>query len=128
MDILTLVLLSIYLLGLSGCGKNDLCDDQELARRTSPDQVVDAVVVKIDCGATASYSYRVFITPVGEKYLEDSVFLGDKVKGLNVSWDSSKTLLISYDEARIFEFRNFWQSKRVDNFQYKVSVLERINN
>lgn len=128
MNILKLILLIVCLLVLSGCEKKDLCASQELARRPSPDQVVDAVVVKIGCGATAGYSYRIFITPVGDKSLEDSIFLGDKIKNLNVSWNSSKTLLISYDEARIFEFRNFWQSEKIDNSQYKLSVLEQMNH
>lgn len=107
-----------------GCGKDPLCSNQEVARQSSPDEIVDAMVLKTDCGATTSYSYRVFITPRGESPISDEIFLADKVENLNIFWISPKSLLITYTGARIFTFKNFWQSKEINNSQYVVSITE----
>ena len=37
-------------------------------------------------------------------------------------WSKPRKLEIRYDQARIFSFVNFWQSKDVDNFKYVVEV------
>ncbi len=76
-----------------------------------------------DCGATTSYSYMLFIVPVGQEVDgEKPVFVADNVKNLNFKWIKPKLLNISYDEARIFEFSNFKQSKELDNFSYVVEL------
>ena len=54
----------------------------------------------------------------------DIIFLADKAEGVSVFWQTPKKLVISYKEARIFKFKNFWSSKDLDNFQYIVSVIE----
>lgn len=110
---------------LAGCGKCGLCEDSELLRTTSPDKLVDAVVSSRDCGATTDYVYRVYVFKAGSEPVEnDVVFLADNVDDLNIHWQASKKLVISYKEARIFRFKNFWSSKEIDNFRYVVSVAE----
>lgn len=112
-------------IALAGCGKNDLCVGDEISRASSPDKRVDAIVTKGNCGATTSYSYRIFVVQAGKTPVEsDMVFLADKAESVSVSWQVPKKLMISYKEARIFKFTNFWSSKELDNFQYMVSVVE----
>jgi len=72
-------------------------------------------------------SFQVFIIPAGESDLGESIFLADQVENISISWESKKNLIISYDKARIFQFRNFWQSSEVDNFQTTISIVERSN-
>lgn len=113
------------LLALVGCEKNDLCVGDEISRASSPDKRVDAVVTKGNCGATTSYSYRVSVVQAGKIPVEsDMIFFADKTESVSVSWQAPKKLVVSYKEARIFKFTNFWSSKELDNFQYIVSVVE----
>jgi len=108
-----------------GCENSNLCVDDEIGRVPSPDKRVEAVITNGNCGATTSYSYRVSVVQAGKAPVEsDTVFLADKTDSVIVSWEASKKLMISYKEARIFNFTNFWSSKEVDNFHYIVSVVE----
>lgn len=113
----------LVFLFLSGCGKNDLCVGDEVSRVSSPDNRVDAVLTRGNCGATTSYSYRVYLVNVGKTPNEnDMVFLSDNAESISVTWQTSKKLLIYYGEARIFKFRNFWSSTEIENSKYVVSI------
>lgn len=124
MKIIKIVILSVTALISTSCSLDDSCSSEEVTRTTSPDKIVDAVLIKNNCGATTSYSYRVFIIPAGNEPNNNSIFLADKVEDLKISWKSLKNLSITYSKARIFEFTNFWQSKKIDNFLYIVSISE----
>lgn len=121
------ILISIIFLS-NGCNDNSVCSQKEISRKSSPDNIVDALVVQENCGATTSYSYKVYIVPNGEKPSNNFVFLSDKTDKLEVSWLSSKSLSITYAKARIFEYRNFWQSRKIDNSNYIVSIYEGFNS
>jgi len=110
---------------INGCGQSDFCGKNEVVRKVSPDSMVDAVVVKMDCGSTTDYSYHIFITPLGKIPKGSPVFIADKVDDISLVWGSSKELFIYYKNARIFNFTNFWQSKDVEDFKYTVSIFER---
>lgn len=113
-----------------GCDNgSELCSNDEVKRISSPDNIVDAVVVLKKCGATVSDSYRVYVVKKdGTLDFDDdsSMFVSDKTDGIKVFWRGNKELQISYAKARIFQFKNFWQSKDVDNFRYIVSVTEKL--
>lgn len=112
------ILYSFFLL-LLGCGD---CANELIVRLPSPDKYVDALVTKKDCGATADYSYRIFIVPHDATIpSKDYVFLSDKTEGIEVEWEDSKQLTITYLKARIFHFRNFW----MDDRNYIVMIKER---
>jgi len=118
---LILVFLASQIMGCS------VCDNEEIFRETSADKVVDAVVIKANCGATTSYVYKVAIVPFGEEVLDNYVFLADKPNWLEVHWVENKQLSITYNEARIFQYTNFWRSSKVDNFNYIVNITENKN-
>ncbi|KPA19168.1 hypothetical protein MHK_000613 [Candidatus Magnetomorum sp. HK-1] len=116
-----ILLLSI---NLNCCGLNP-CTEEDVFRQTSPDNLVDVIVINRNCGATTSISNSVYIVPKGEltdKYRP--VFVADHVVNLKVKWLKSKFLVISYAEARIFEFTNFWNSRYIENFMYEVRIKE----
>jgi hypothetical protein len=123
----------IILLGLAGCSPAQLPSlagswvYKEVMRITSPDGRVDAVVVSGDGGATTSLVYSVYLVPVGGKVergeRDGSNFDADHFKGFGVSWKESRILEIKYDEARILDFRNYWYSREVDDFNYVVEVV-----
>jgi hypothetical protein len=117
---LTYILSFLAILGLVGC---DPVDREELMRRSSPDALVDAVLIQANAGATTSYVQEVYIVPARNTPNESNlVFRGDKMDGLKVYWIKPQLLMIQYKEGRIFEFTNFWNSQSVDNFKYEIEI------
>ncbi|HEX7050963.1 MAG TPA: hypothetical protein VF188_12215 [Longimicrobiales bacterium] len=98
----------------------------EVARVRSPDGVVDAVLIRSDAGATTSYVYRVFLAPQGEEVppgdVDQRLFTGDQVEGLDLHWRSPHFLEIRYRQARIDHFANFGQVKVGQNGRYVAEI------
>lgn len=118
-----LVLFAVAFFLMVGCGNETLCDHTELLRITSPDNKVDAVLMRINCGATTAYSYKIYITPKGKSAEKSNpIFIADQLEGEIIEWYTSKHLTIRYKHARIFTFTNFWHSRDVDNFNYVVAI------
>ena len=116
-------------LAFFGCDSGDLCSHEEVSRVTSPDDIVDAVIVQKNCGTTASNAYRVYVIKkdwIPNSEGGDPVFVSDNTDDIYIHWGDDKQLLISYAKARIFHFKNFWHSKEVDDFAYIVSVTENV--
>jgi len=102
----------------------------EINRKKSPDSKVEAVLTRINSGATSSYAYYIYIVPSGEdikNYRE--IFKADNVQNLEIIWKKDKLLYIKYKKGRIFHFTNFWHSKKIQNYEYQVKIqLILINN
>jgi hypothetical protein len=113
----------MLILFVHGCSP---CSNEEVTRSKSPDRRVEVVHVRGNCGATTSYSENIFIVPIGDKTPKskdgNQAFLADHVDGLNLVWREPRVLEIHYKEARIFNFTNFWHSKKVQNFSYVVEI------
>jgi hypothetical protein len=103
---------------------------KEIARVTSPDGRVDAVIVRDNCGAPCSYGYTVFVLPNGESTPHDferAVFSADDMLDEKLVWKQPHLLAISYSRALIYKFRNvaypfgeFGASQR--NWDYRVEI------
>ena len=123
----TIIFLIVISSIIFGCGPQ-LGDKSytEIKRITSPDSLVDAVICETNGGATTSYGYLVFIVPKGQQYSKEWmmkwVFNADHIDSLSMKWKENKYLEISYKQARIFEFTNFWQSKEIKNYSYVVEI------
>lgn len=101
------------------------CEEKEVIRRSSPDELVDHVVIEKDCGATTSITILIFIVPKGQSTEEGNpVFRADHVDGLKVDWSAAKETTITYKSARIFTFTNFWHSREIKNWNYIVTIKE----
>ncbi len=95
----------------------------ELTRISSPDGVVDAVLIKKGTHSTVPVGYEVYLVPQGKSISNAfSEFLSDHTNALEIYWKQDKLLVISYKQARIFKFSNFWHSKEVQNFKYVVEL------
>lgn len=106
-------------------GAANLCSTNELSRSSSPNGRVDAVVVETDCGATTRKAHKVHLVTSGQEFDDDRfVFLSDRTQGLSVEWEGDHTLILSYLNARIFQFTNFWSSEKLDNHRYEVKIVE----
>ena len=82
---------------------------KEIARITSPDNVVDAVVIEIGCGAPCSSTDLVFIVPKGKVPSDEperAIFSADDLVGEKFSWTAPHLLEIAYTKALINRFTN----------------------
>ncbi len=114
---------------LFSCNSLNPCVEKEIFRKTSQDNTVDVVILTKDCGATTSVNKSVYIVPKGELVKDIApIFLADHVSNLEAKWMKPKFLIITYNKARIFEFTNFWSSKKVNNFLYEVTIREELIN
>jgi hypothetical protein len=124
---------SIAILGvclMAGCDKGESLagkwEYKEISRIKSPDSLVEAVIVTGDAGATTSMRTWVYLVPtngtidVGDD--DKALFIADHLKNFKVVWNEPKLLEIRYEEARIFKFKNYWQSREVQNFHYIVEL------
>lgn len=104
---------------LVGCGRRE-----EMFRVTSPDRRVDAVWVRDSGGgATVGFSYKLFIVPTGGQPKRGTERLvAEDVNNLKMMWREAKRLEISYDEARIFSFLNYWYDRDLDDYRYVVEI------
>ena len=95
----------------------------EVARISSPDAKLDAVVIRTNVNATTPYGHDIYLVPTGSKPKYDRAnFRADHFEGWKVTWEQPKLLEIEYDEARIFHFSNFWQSIDFDEARYVVEI------
>ena len=118
MRVLFISLISIL---LSACA--DPCGYEVISQTVNLEKKTVAIHVVKNCGATTGYAHQIYIVVPGADYDDAKpIFVADKVDNLAVTWSSERTLEISYDSARIFNFTNFWQSSEVDNFQYVIKV------
>lgn len=115
-----LFLLAIVMMGILSC---DPVARKEIMRITSPDSLVDVVLIQTNAGATTSLVFEVYIVPTGGPPTEnDLLFRGDKMEELKLRWVQSKFLIVQYEQGQIFHFSNFWLSQHVQNFKYKVEI------
>ena len=110
---------AVISLGLLGCGNPPT---REILRVSSPDRIVDAVLVESEVGATVATPSLVYIVPSRSRDFDDPVLRGDKFEDLKLAWTQPRYLEIAYSRGRIFSFQNFWERKDVDDFSYKVEI------
>ncbi len=134
---LTLILLAAYMLGIStpyaaqyalAVVGHHIGGREEFSRQTSPDGVIDAVVIQVNPGAFSSYFYFLYLVPKGAK--ADNV-LGDPAivrtsegDPLITSWEKSHFLSVNTGNSHIQFFGNLWHSNRVPDYYVELSLAE----
>jgi hypothetical protein len=115
-------LLLVIMMKITGCNP---VEREEIDRISSPDFLVDAVLIQANAGATTSFIFEVYLVPKGNDVPPENyvLFRGDKMKGLTIRWTQAKLLEIQYEQGQIFHFSNFWISRNVQNFKYRVEIL-----
>jgi hypothetical protein len=101
----------------------------EIARATSPDGTVDAVMEGIECGAPCSSGYSVSVVPRGSPPPKDTVqqvFDADDMVNAQIRWNESRLLDISYDKAFIHSFHNvaypLGRPGNAESWRYAVEI------
>ena len=102
MRILDLLLSTLLGSCLAACSSHD-----PVARSTSPDGAIDAIVVESNSGATTSFSYDVCLAPHGASCTAASSLVqlygatrSDQAYGVNVRWANASLIKVEYLEAQ----------------------------
>ena len=119
-SILNTLIFSILFFACNIAGDSEFT---ELERIPSPDNMVEAVLVSSDAGATTSIGYHLFVVPTGQN-IESGYenLIADHVSEFKIFWCKNRLLEIHYKNARIFKFSNFWQTKNLENWSYVVEL------
>lgn len=111
---------------LSSCSGKELCKIKQIKRSASPDKKIDLIWIQKNCGATVAIAEQIYLAESGVELaaLSDAppIFIADRASGLDIFWQRDKVLVIKFDNARIFQFKNFWHSRDLDSFQYVVNI------
>jgi len=87
-------------------------EGDEIARVSSPDNVLDAVLIQGRTGATVATPSYGYIVRKGEwPRKNDRVLVADHFGFESFKWKDLNLLEIRYSEGRIFQFKNFWRLK-----------------
>lgn len=118
----TIIAIAVSILALYSVLKSS-CDEAELSRLLDPEQKIEVIVTRGDCGDTSSYSTHVYLVPAKEHIHERNlVATMDEVEGLGVSWTDAHNLLIQYDKARVHETKDHWQFQKFELMPRNVSI------
>jgi hypothetical protein len=91
---------------LSACGDGEFV---EVGRVTSPDQGLDAIVLRTKAEGNSAAPFQVTLGKVGKKGPQGGrLFLGDHGDTPTVEWIDSEHLVVHCKSARIWTYRNFW--------------------
>jgi hypothetical protein len=100
-----------------------LTQPQEMERVTSPDRVLDAVLIRIVPGfSIESYSYKLYIVPAGGRHFAKPILVGYGLEQTRLRWPSPHLLEIPYDNACISSFQNHWSDLNVESGRYNVEI------
>ena len=102
--------------------------EEEFSRKTSPDGVLDAVVMQYNPGAFSSYIYYLYLVPKGAKAATHSgdpaivnTSEGDPVV---INWEKPHFLSVSTGDSHVKFFGNLWYSERVPNYYVELTLAE----
>jgi hypothetical protein len=101
---------------------------EEFLRKTSPDGVLDAVVIQINPGAFSSYFYHLFLVPKGMKVAADwsdvPIVYTSEGDPLMVNWEKPHFLTVNTGDSHVKFFGNLWYSRRVPEYYVELSLAE----
>jgi hypothetical protein len=103
-------------------------EHRELNRVGSPDGIVDALLTEVVTDSLSSNGVAVYLVPSGTNLdlnsplFERKVFYANRISNLRLVWREPRFLEIRYDEGNIYEFRNNWAAKEVQDYTYEVEV------
>lgn len=104
---------------------------RELARVTSPDGDVDAVLDEIRPGfVTEPYFYRVYIVRAGSHEFkdEDEVVEATGLGAAKMAWVVPRLLEIPYSNACINKFSNNWSHMSDDRYVVEIRLIPPADN
>lgn len=81
----------------------------EAARLSCPNNMLDAVYIQRDSGAMSVARYLVYIVEKGKQpgKSDKEIFAAKRAYDLRIKWEDDFKLLIQYEKADIYQFRNY---------------------
>ncbi|MFI5253408.1 MAG: hypothetical protein ACHQQQ_13365 [Bacteroidota bacterium] len=107
---LTIIIFILMGFGIYGYLKiKSLYPPVERGRITSPDSLLDAVLLEFPTSALDPYFYKLYIVPRGDTSFDtgSSVFGGEAFEDLKVDWKIPRLIEIHYEYGRIEQFTNY---------------------
>jgi|WetSurMetagenome_2_1015567.scaffolds.fasta_scaffold155753_3 hypothetical protein len=98
---------------------------KEISRITSPDSVVDAIIIEDSGGgATNDYRWLIYIEIAGQKIKDYDKyrFWATRVDSLWIQWSDARLLEVHYKKANIYHFNNYWGRFDVNQYSYIVEI------
>jgi hypothetical protein len=99
---------------------------EEFSRKTSPDGVLDAVIIEINPGAFSSYLYHLFLVPKGAQvdanWTDDPIVYTCEGDHLMVNWEKPHFLTVTTGDSHVQLFANLWYSKRVPDYYVELAL------
>jgi len=99
---------------------------REMSRATSPDGVLDAVVIEDDPGAMSSFIYYLYLVPKGAKvsHSKSDPYVVNTSEGdeLKISWTKLHFLEVRPGNAHVKWFANLWYSDKFPNYYVELRL------
>lgn len=99
-----------------------------ISRKTSPDGVLDAVIIQINPGAFSSYLYHLFLVPKGAQvdanWTDDPIVYTSEGDALTVNWEKPHFLTVTTGDSHVKFFGNLWYDKRVPDYYVELTLAE----
>ena len=122
-NILVFICVSLGVLLIASCEDNLICEKEKHAEYYSPDNGRALISYVENCGATTTNTYSFYLVRAENSSSRESLVLrAGKLIGLQVKWESNTSVLVKYNSARIFSFRNFWYDATSENMIFVTEI------
>ena len=105
--------------------------EKELSRQTSPDGVLDAVVIEGNPGAFSSFQFFHFLVKHGSSTTDPRtdpyIVATSEGDELQVVWKSSHFLSVDPGNSHVKQFANYWYSANFPNYGVELDYDQRPN-
>jgi hypothetical protein len=96
----------------------------EVLRLSSPDGVLDAVVMRVNPGAFSSFLYNLYLVPKGTKRIEgveDPILCTSEGDAPTIRWERSHFLNVDIVNSHVTFFANLWYSNKVNDYYVELN-------
>jgi hypothetical protein len=96
----------------------------EVLRLSSPDGVLDAVVMRVNPGAFSSFLYNLYLVPKGTKRIEgveDPILCTSEGDAPTIRWERSHFLNVDIGNSHVTFFANLWYSNKVNDYYVELN-------
>ncbi len=100
--------------------------EEEFSRKTSPDGVLDAVVMQYNPGAFSSYIYYLYLVPKGAKagvrFGDPAIVNTAEGDPVVINWEKPHFLSVSTGDSHVKVFGNLWYSERIPDYYVELTL------
>jgi hypothetical protein len=96
----------------------------EVVRITSPDGVLDAVVMRVNPAAFSSFLYDLYLVPTGTKKIEgieDPILHTSEGDAPTIRWEKSQFFTVDAGDSDVTYFGNLWYSTKGNDYYVELT-------